>query len=66
MARPKKPKTLQTVSIRLPTSMIEHVDGCAERLQQETPLLIVNRTDAIRYLLQIGLAEFEKKGAQRK
>jgi hypothetical protein len=60
MARPRKDKTMQAVSLRLPEGLIERIDACAERLQRETPLLEVTRTDALRYLLQIGLVEFEK------
>ena len=51
---------MQAVSLRLPDTLIAAVDACAERLQSETPLLEVTRTDALRYLIQIGLAEFDK------
>jgi predicted transcriptional regulator len=60
MARPRKDKIMQAVSLRLPDALIDRVDACADRLQSETPLLEVTRTDALRYLIQIGLAEFEK------
>jgi len=52
---------MQAVSLRLPAGLIERVDACADRLQNETPLLEVTRTDALRYLMQVGLAEFEKQ-----
>jgi len=61
MARPRKPQTLSTVSIRLPQAMIDEIDRCAARLQEETPLLQVTRTDAIRYLLQTALEEFWRR-----
>jgi hypothetical protein len=58
MARPRKSETLTTVSIRLPKTIIDDIDRCAKRLQQETPLLQVTRTDAVRYLIQTALVEF--------
>jgi len=58
MARPKKSETLTTVSVRLTPRLVAEVDGCAEALQQEAPLLQVTRTDAIRYLIQTGLEDF--------
>ena len=48
---------MQAVSLRLPDALIAEVDACADQLQQDTPLLEVTRTDALRYLIQIGLAE---------
>lgn len=65
MARPKKPETLAVVSIRLPDRILEQIDQCASKLQDEMPLLQVTRTDAIRYLIQVGLAEFAKKGVRK-
>jgi predicted transcriptional regulator len=61
MARPRKDRIMQAVSLRLPDALIDRVDACAERLRSETPLLEVTRTDALRYLIQIGLAEIEKQ-----
>ena len=46
---------MTTVSIRLPVTMLEDVDSCTARLQEDTPLLVVTRTDALRFLLQVGL-----------
>ena len=66
MARPKKSETMTTVSVRLPNSFVSEIDQCAAKLQEDTPLFIVSRTDAIRYLLQIALADFTKKGIRRK
>ncbi len=65
MARPKKAETMTTVSIRLPNSILEQVDACAKQLQEDMPLLQVTRTDAIRYLIQLGMIEFEGKGTKR-
>jgi metal-responsive CopG/Arc/MetJ family transcriptional regulator len=61
MARPKKDQTLQAVSIRLPEALLAEVDECARTLQEETPLFEINRTDALRYLIQLGLAQFERR-----
>ena len=52
---------MQAVSLRLPEALIGQVDACADHLQSDTPLLEVTRTDALRYLIQLGLAEFERK-----
>ena len=61
MARPRKDKIMQAVSLRLPDGMIGEVDACAAQLQKDTPLLEVTRTDALRYLIQLGLAEYGKQ-----
>ena len=66
MARPRKSETLTAVSIRLPQAIIDQIDQCAERLQQETPLLQVTRTDAIRYLIQIALEEFRRSRKKKR
>ncbi len=58
MARPRKSETMTTISIRLPQAIIDELDRSADRLQDETPLLQVTRTDAVRYLIQTGLKEF--------
>jgi predicted transcriptional regulator len=60
MARPRKDKIMQAISLRLPDDLLGRVDACAERLQAETPLLEVTRTDALRYLIQLGLADYER------
>ena len=65
MARPKKDMTMQPVSRRLPAALLAEVDACAERLQADTPLLEVNRTDALRYLIQLGLIETARKAKGR-
>lgn len=56
MARPRKEQTMQAVSLRLPETIIAKVDECAARLQEQMPLLEVTRTDALRHLIQLGLA----------
>jgi predicted transcriptional regulator len=61
MARPRKDRIMQAISLRLPDDLLERVDACAEQLQGETPLLEVTRTDALRYLIQIGLAEIDRQ-----
>lgn len=60
MARPRKEQTMQAVSLRLPETIIEGVDECAAQLQEQMPLLEVTRTDALRHLIQLGLAVFAK------
>lgn len=60
MARPRKEQTMQAVSLRLPEAIIDGVDECAARLQEQMPLLEVTRTDALRHLIQLGLADFAK------
>jgi hypothetical protein len=65
MARPRKEKVMQAVSLRLPDAVLERVDACAERLQREMPLLEVTRTDALRYLIQVGLGEVERKPGRK-
>lgn len=64
MARPRKEQTLQAISIRLPDAMLAEIDACASALTEETPLLEVTRTDAVRYLIQLGLQEFSRRGSK--
>jgi hypothetical protein len=66
MARPRKESKMQAVSLRLPDFLLDQVDACADRLQHETPLLEVTRTDALRYLIQTGLAELERQRSKPK
>jgi hypothetical protein len=60
LARPKKAETMDIVSMRLPKGMIVEIDRYTERLREETPLLTINRTDTIRYLLARALKEFAR------
>ncbi len=62
MARPRKVETMSTVSTRLPSWMLERVDDCAVKLEQDIPLFQITRADAIRYLLDKGLTAFAKEG----
>ena len=62
MGRPKLPQTMVTVSVRLPNAMVEEVDTYMADLQEQMPLLIINRADAVRQLLAIGLEAERKKG----
>jgi hypothetical protein len=48
---------MDVLSIRLPKGMIEEIDRYTETLREETPLLAINRTDTIRYLLARALKE---------
>jgi hypothetical protein len=64
MARPKKPEVMRTLSLRLPDKLIQAVDACAEELQAEMPLFEITRTDALRYLLQLGLTRHGRKRGQ--
>lgn len=66
MARPKKPETLSTISVRLQPSLLDAVDQCAAKLQKEVPLLQVTRTDALRYLIQLGVERFERASKNRR
>lgn len=66
MARPRKDETMETTSVRLPASILEEVDACAQKLQDDTPLLTVTRTETIRFLIQVGLREVARKGVRLK
>jgi metal-responsive CopG/Arc/MetJ family transcriptional regulator len=57
MARPKKASTMITISVRLPAKMLAEIDQHAVRLRDETPLLNIERADAIRHLLALALKE---------
>ena len=49
---------MDILSVRVPKGMIEEIDRYTERLREETPLLAINRTDTIRYLLARALKVF--------
>ena len=66
MARPRKSSALRTVSVRLPSELLQRIDDCTADLRRELPLLEVTRTDAIRFLLQSGLERYAKKGLRLK
>ena len=64
MARPKKPETMETVSIRLPAPMAREIDVYVDELREEMPLLPISRTDAVRQLLALAL-EARKRGKKK-
>lgn len=65
MARPKKADPWVTVSLRLPSALIDEIDRHSERLREETPLLEISRADTMRYLLKVALQEAQKKGGRK-
>jgi hypothetical protein len=65
MGRPKKSETMQIVSLRLPRGMIEEIDRYTEKLQAETPLLQITRTEAMRYLVAVALRDASKGKRQK-
>jgi metal-responsive CopG/Arc/MetJ family transcriptional regulator len=66
MARPKKPETMDIISIRLPEGLIEEIDRFTEKLKAETPLLAIGRADTVRYLLRIALRDAARKSKKPK
>jgi hypothetical protein len=50
-------ETLRAVGFRLPTSVIERIDAFARQLEAEQPGIRVSRSNAIRTLLERGLAD---------
>ena len=60
-------KTRQ-VGIRLEPDQISRLDAFARRREQDTPGLTVTRTDAVKVLLEHGLAAagFHKNGKRKK
>ncbi len=65
MARPKKSETMEVLSIRVPKGMIAEIDRYTEQLREETPLLAINRTDTIRYLLARAVNELVQPPKRR-
>lgn len=64
MGRPKLPEPMETVSVRLPKSVVDQIDGYLQAMRSEAPFLMLNRTDAIRQLIAIALA-FEKNQIEK-
>jgi metal-responsive CopG/Arc/MetJ family transcriptional regulator len=62
MARPRQPETMETISVRLPRAMVAEIDAYADRMRQQTPLLLINRADAVRQLLAEALQADGRKG----
>lgn len=52
---------METVSVRLPKAVVDEIDAYLSSMRAEAPFLMLNRADAIRQLLAIGL-NFEKSG----
>jgi len=50
-------ETLEAVGFRLPVSVIERIDAFARQLEAEQPGIRVSRSNAIRTLLERGLAD---------
>jgi hypothetical protein len=46
---------METVSVRLSAAMLTEVDTYLAHMKLEAPFLMLNRADAIRQLLAIGL-----------
>ena len=62
MGRPKILDPMETVSVRLPKSVVDEIDDYLTAMKREAPLVMLNRADAIRQLLAIALNfEREKK-----
>ena len=62
MGRPKILDPMETVSVRLPKSVVDEIDAYLTNMKREAPLVMLNRADAIRQLLAIALNfEREKK-----
>jgi len=67
MPRPKLPadQRMESISARVTREMAAEIDGYLEIMRAETPLLILNRADAIRQILAIGLQKIEADGKRR-
>lgn len=63
MGRKKLPETMETVSVRLPTSAVDRIDAYLSRMKAEAPFIMLNRADAMRQLLAIGLDAEERAGS---
>jgi hypothetical protein len=46
---------METVSVRLPKSAVDRIDAYLLRMKTEAPFIMLNRADAVRQLLAIGL-----------
>lgn len=52
---------METVSARLPKGMLAQVDAYLKTMKDEMPLLLLNRADAVRQLLALGLEASQGK-----
>ena len=59
--RPKKESTMDSLSLRVPNELAGKIDDYAARLQDELPLLLISRADAIRQLIAMGLKAEQKR-----
>lgn len=66
MGRPKLEEKMETVSARLPREMAARLDRFLDLQRAEMPLLLLNRGDAVRQLLAMGLEAAEAKQPKRK
>lgn len=56
MGRPKLPEPMETVSVRLPKSVVDQIDAYLRAMRSEAPFIMLNRADAMRQLLSMALA----------
>lgn len=66
MARPRKADAMEVLSIRVPAETIAALDRYTEHLRSETPLLRIDRPQALRVLLDRALREFARPSKQSK
>lgn len=68
MARPKLPpdQRMETISARVPREMAGQIDAYLETMREDTPLLLLNRADAIRQILAIGLQAIARKSSPKR
>jgi Arc/MetJ-type ribon-helix-helix transcriptional regulator len=57
---------METISVRLPRAMVAEIDAYADRMRQQTPLLLINRADAVRQLLAEALQADGRKGRAKR
>lgn len=55
MGRPKLPEPMETISVRLSAATVREIDAYLADMRLEAPFLMLNRADAIRQLLAIGM-----------
>lgn len=59
MATPDE--VMVTVSGRIPTSLMERLDGVVDLLRNESPLLRLNRSDGLRLVIEAGCEALEER-----
>lgn len=65
MGRPRQAEVMETVSARLPRETLQRVDEYLEHMRADAPLLLLNRADAVRALITLGLRAAEKQKRKR-